>query len=82
MRFTHTDVINDFVGLIGYCTLSKLDAAENNFAACKKCIFQPSPGNACPVKLLEDNYRLSDLFRRARILEEQADSEMEKYKDL
>ena len=75
MRFTHTDVINDFVGLIGYCALTKLDLAENNFAACEKCIFQPSPGSACPVRLLEDNYRLSDLFRRARILEEQADEE-------
>lgn len=72
MRFTHTDVINDFVGLIGYCALTKRDSVENDFAACEKCIFQPSPGSACPVRLLEDNYRLSDLFRRARILDDQA----------
>ena len=75
MRFEHTEAINHFVWLIGYCALSKLDSAENNFAACEKCVFLPSSGSPCPVRLLEENYRLSDLFRRARTLDDQENVE-------
>ena len=61
MSFWHSDVINHYVGLIGYCR-----------SQCENCIFQPVPGNPCPVKLLEENYQLGSLFRRARILDDQA----------
>lgn len=59
--FRHNDAINHYVSLIGYC--------RNR---CKECIFEPSQEAPCPVKLLEENYRLSALFRRARELDEQA----------
>jgi len=61
MDFWHSNAINHYVGLIGYC--------RNQ---CEKCIFQPVPGSPCPVKLLEENYQLGSLFRRARILDDQA----------
>ena len=58
----HNEAINKYIGLLGYCTLVK----------CEKCIFQPAPGNSCPIKLLEENYKLSALFRRAGELDERA----------
>ncbi len=59
--FYHNNAINHYVSLIGYC--------RNR---CNECIFEPSPGAPCPVKLLEENYRLSNLFQRASKLDEQA----------
>ena len=59
--FRHNDAINHYVSLIGYC--------RNR---CRECIFEPPQDAPCPVKLLEENYRLSTLFRRARELDEQA----------
>lgn len=62
MSFWHSDAINHYVGLIGYC--------RNQ---CENCIFRPAAGHIpCPVKLLEENYQLGSLFRRARILDDQA----------
>lgn len=60
-EFFHTDTINHYVALIGYC--------RNR---CQECIFEPSHDAPCPVKLLEENYKLSKLFQRARKLDEQA----------
>ena len=60
-EFFHNAAINHYVSLIGYC--------RNR---CKECIFEPSHGSPCPVKLLEENYRLSALFRRASELDNQA----------
>lgn len=57
----HNTVINHYVSLIGYC--------RNR---CKECVFEPPQDAPCPVKLLEENYRLSALFRRARELAELA----------
>lgn len=59
--FRHNDAINHYVSLIGYC--------RNR---CKECIFEPPQNAPCPVKLLEENYRLSALFRRASELDELA----------
>lgn len=60
-EFFHNAAINHYVSLIGYC--------RNR---CKECIFEPPQDAPCPVKLLEENYRLSALFRRARELDERA----------
>lgn len=59
--FRHNDAINHYVSLIGYC--------RNR---CRECIFESPQDAPCPVKLLEENYRLSALFRRARELDELA----------
>ena len=57
----HTETINHYIALIGYC--------RNR---CKECIFEPPQDALCPIKMLEENYRLSKLFRRAGELDEQA----------
>ncbi len=62
--FYHNDAVNHYIALIGYC--------RNR---CQECIFEPARDERCPVKMLEENYRLSKLFRRARELAEQAQSE-------
>lgn len=60
--FRHNDAINHYVSLIGYC--------RNR---CGECIFEPPQEAPCPVKLLEENYQLSSLFRRAGELDSKED---------